>query len=320
MRAIEAVRAGGPEVLEAVELDVPQAGEGELLVELAATGVNFVDVYRRSGLYPVPFPHVPGTEGAGTVVAVGDGVEGWAVGDRAATAEARRTYARFAVVPAAAAAHVPQDVDLKVAAALPLQGITAHYLLTSVHPVGARTTLLVHAGAGGVGLLLIQLAKARGATVFTTVGSEHKRALAQQAGADLVLGYEGFDVAVRDATDGRGVDVVYDGVGRATFDRSLASLARRGLLALFGAASGPVPPVAPERLNAGGSLFLTRPTMNDFLSTPEERAWRYRELFAAVGAGLDVRIGAEFPLSAAADAHRALEGRGTTGKVLLLDG
>ncbi|MDH2443701.1 quinone oxidoreductase [Amnibacterium sp. CER49] len=318
MQVVQASRAGGPEVLEVAERDVPEPGEGELLVELAATGVNFVDVYRRTGTYPVAFPHVPGTEGAGRVAAVGPGVAGFAVGDRVATAEGRETYARFAIVPAAAAAHVPDGVDDETAAALPLQGLTAHYLLTSVHPVEAGTTLLVHAGAGGVGLLLIQLAKARGAIVFTTVGSDAKRDLAQAAGADAVVEYDGFADRVRSLNGGNGVDVVYDGVGATTVDGSLASLRPRGLLALFGAASGPVPPIDPTRLMRGGSLVLTRPTMGDFLQTPEERAWRYRELFGAVTEGrLDVRVGATFVLPDAGEAHRALEGRRTTGKVLL---
>jgi NADPH2:quinone reductase len=280
--------------------------------------VNFVDVYRRTGTYDVPFPHVPGTELAGRVAALGPGVEGFSVGDRVVTAEGREAYARFAVVPAVAAAQVPEGVADTTAAALALQGITAHYLVTSVHPVEAGTTLLVHAGAGGVGLLLIQLAKARGATVYTTVGSPQKRALAEAAGADAVLEYDGFAERVRQQNGGRGLDVVFDGVGATTWEGSLAALRPRGLLALFGAASGPVPPIDPRRLMTGGSLVLTRPTMGDFLQTPEERAWRYGELLDAVAAGtLDVRIGATFPLAGAAEAHRALEGRGTTGKVLL---
>jgi NADPH2:quinone reductase len=318
MRAIQAEAPGGAEVLRIAEVPVPEPGDGEVLLRLAATGVNFIDTYRRSGHYPVPFPHVPGSEGAGTVAAVGPGVTGWSAGDHAATAEARRTYAEYAVVPADRAARVPEGVDLHVAAAVPLQGLTAHYLLTSVYPVGADTTLLVHAGAGGVGLLLIQLAKARGATVLTTVGGREKGELAAAAGADHVLEYDGFADRARALTDGAGVDVVYDGVGRTTFDGSLAALRPRGLLALFGGASGPVPPVDPLRLMQG-SLVLTRPTMGDFLRTPQERAWRYREVFDAVGSGaLDVRIGAEFALADAADAHRALEGRRTTGKVLLI--
>jgi NADPH2:quinone reductase len=318
MQAVQAVRAGGPEVLEAVELEVPFPGDGELLVEVAATGVNFVDVYRRTGTYDVPFPHVPGTELAGRVTALGPGVEGFSVGDRVVTAEAREAYARFALVPAVVAAHVPDGVHDATAAALALQGLTAHYLVTSVFPVEADTTLLVHAGAGGVGLLLIQLAKARGATVLTTVGSPEKRALAEGAGADAVLEYDGFAEQARQHTGGRGLDVVFDGVGATTWEGSLAALRPRGLLALFGAASGPVPPIDPRRLMTGGSLVLTRPTMGDFLQTPDERAWRYGELLDAVAAGtLDVRIGATFPLADAAEAHRALEGRGTTGKVLL---
>ena len=318
MRAIQAEEPGGAEVLRIAELPVPEPGAGELLLHLAATGVNFIDTYRRSGLYPVPFPHVPGSEGAGTVAAIGPGVTDWAVGDRAATAEASRTYAEFAVVRADRATRVPEGVDLLVAAAVPLQGLTAQYLLTSVYPVGRDTTLLVHAGAGGVGLLLIQLAKARGATVLTTVGSAAKGELAAAAGADHVLEYDGFADRARALTDGAGVDVVYDGVGRSTFDGSLLALRRRGVLALFSGASGPVPPVDPLRLMRG-SLVLTRPTMGDFLQTAQERAWRYAEVFDAVASGaLDVRIGARFALADAADAHRALEGRSTTGKVLLI--
>lgn len=318
MQAVQAMRVGGPEVLEPVELDRPTPGDGELLVEVAATGVNFVEVYRRNGTYDAPFPHVPGTEFAGRVTAVGAGVDGFGVGDRVVTAEGRDAYARFAVVGADAAAHVPDGVDDATAAALALQGITAHYLVTSVYPVEAGTTLLVHAGAGGVGLLLIQLAKARGATVFTTVGSPAKRELAQAAGADAVLAYDGFADRVRQMRGGLGLDVVFDGVGATTWEGSLAALRPRGLLALFGAASGPVPPIDPRRLATGGSLVLTRPTMGDFLQTPDERAWRYRELLDAVAAGtLAVRIGATFRLAEAAAAHRALESRSTTGKVLL---
>jgi NADPH2:quinone reductase len=319
MRAIQAETTGGPEVLRVAEVPIPEPGEGELLLRLAATGVNFIDTYRRSGLYPVPFPHVPGSEGAGTVAAIGPGVTDFAVGDRAATAEASRTYAEYAIVRAERAAHVPEGVDLRVAAAVPLQGLTAQFLLTSVHPVDEETTLLVHAGAGGVGLLLIQLAKARGATVLTTVGSPEKGALAAAAGADHVLEYDGFADRARDLTGGRGVDVVYDGVGLATADGSLASLRPRGVLALFGNASGAVPPIDPLRLMRQGSIVLTRPTLGDFLQTRIERTWRYAEVFGAVASGaLDVRIGAERRLADAAEAHRALEGRRTTGKVLLI--
>jgi NADPH2:quinone reductase len=318
MRAVQAVRRGGPEVLQLQELDRPEPGDGELLVELSATGVNFVDVYRRNGTYLVDYPNVPGTEGAGRIVAIGPNVTGFAVGDRIATAEGRRTYAEYAIVPAIAAATVPDDVPDDVAAALPLQGITAHYLVNSVFPVDSGTTLLVHAGAGGVGLLLIQLAKAKGATVYTTVGSSKKHALAEGAGADVVLGYEGFEERVRELTGGRGADVVYDSVGRTTYERSLTALRKRGLLALFGASSGPVPGIEPQRLAAGGSLVLTRPTMGDFLLTPEERRWRYDELFREVVAGrLDVHIGGTFPLEDAGEAHRELESRQTTGKLLL---
>jgi NADPH2:quinone reductase len=318
MHAVQAVHRGGPEVLQLKELERPVPGEGELLVELTGTGVNFVDVYRRNGTYLVDYPNVPGTEGAGRVAAVGPGVTGFAVGDRIATAEGHSTYAEYALVPAVAAARVPDEVPDDIAAALPLQGLTAHYLVNSVFPVDGGTTMLVHAGAGGVGLLLIQLAKAKGATVYTTVGSSRKHALAERAGADVVLGYDGFDERVRQLTGGRGVDVVYDSVGRTTYERSLDSLRKRGLLALFGASSGPVPGIEPQRLAAGGSLVLTRPTMADFLLTPEERRWRYDELFREVVAGrLDVHIGGVYPLGSAPDAHRDLESRLTTGKLIL---
>jgi NADPH2:quinone reductase len=248
MHAIQAVRRGGPEVLQLQELDRPEPGPGELLVELAATGVNFVDVYRRNGTYLVDYPNVPGTEGAGRIVAVGAGVSGFVEGDRVATAEGRRTYAEFAIVPASAAAKVPDGVPDDVAGALPLQGITAHYLVTSVFPVDAGTTLLVHAGAGGVGLLLIQLAKARGATVYTTVGSPRKRPLAEGAGADAVLEYDGFDERVRELTGGRGVDVVMDPVGGDRFTDSLRSLAPEGRLLVVGFTGGDIPTVKVNRL------------------------------------------------------------------------
>ncbi len=318
MRAIIANEAGGPEVLTIQETASPAPGPGELLIATAAVGVNFIETYQRSGLYRVPFPFTPGAEASGTVLAVGEGVTGVEVGTLVTTAEGRASYAEQFVVPAAAAVAVPAGITAEVAAALPLQGLTAHYLATSAARPEAGDTVLVHAGAGGVGLLLTQLLTARGVRVLTTVSTPEKRELSLAAGAAEALDYAGFAERARELTDGAGVDVVYDGVGTDTFDDSLRALRVRGALVLFGGASGPVPPFDLQRLNAGGSLSVTRPSLGHFLRTPEERAWRYGELFAAIDEGaLDLRIGARFPLAEAADAHRALEGRGTTGKVIL---
>ncbi|WP_350004565.1 quinone oxidoreductase [Pseudarthrobacter sp. WHRI 8279] len=317
--AIVARQAGGPEVLTYEDIERPVPRPGQLLVKVGAAGVNFIDTYKRSGTYKVPFPFTPGSEAAGTVEAVGDAVTGFVPGDRVATAEGINCYADYALVDEAAALPVPQGLDDLTAAALPLQGITAHYLMNSTFKVEPGHTVLLHAGAGGVGLLLIQLLKARGAEVITTVSTDAKEQLAREAGADHVLRYEGFAGRVRDITSGTGADVVYDGVGKDTFDGSLAALRVRGMLVLFGAASGPVPPVDPQRLNAGGSLFLTRPTMGHYLRDAAERRWRSGEVFAAAADGsLKVRIGARYPLVQAAQAHRDLEGRRTTGKVILV--
>lgn len=324
MRAIQAGRAGGPDVLEPADLPEPTPGPGEVLVRTAAAGVNFIDTYRRSGAYPMPFPHIPGSEGAGTVTAVGDGVTDLSVGDPVAWADSPDSYAEFVRVKVARAIPVPDGVGLDVAAALPLQGLTAHYLATSTYPVQAGDTILVHAGAGGVGLLLTQLATARGARVITTVSTAEKEQLSRAAGAAEVIRYD----LLKDLTGelpglvrelaGGGLPVVYDGVGRSTFDASLACLRPRGLMVLFGAASGPVPPFDLQRLNAGGSLYVTRPTLGHYIATTEELRGRAGELFAAVQAGtLQVRIGARFPLAEARGAHEALEGRATTGKVIL---
>lgn len=317
--AIVARQAGGPEVLTYEDVERPVPGPGQLLVKVGAAGVNFIDTYKRSGTYKVPFPFTPGSEAAGTVEAVGDGVTGFVPGDRVATAEGINCYADYALVDEAAALPVPRGLDDLTAAALPLQGITAHYLMNSTFKVEPGHTVLLHAGAGGVGLLLIQLLKARGAEVITTVSTDAKEQLARGAGADHVLRYEGFAERVREITSGTGADVVYDGVGKDTFDSSLAALRVRGMLVLFGAASGPVPPVDPQRLNAGGSLFLTRPTLGHYLRDAAERRWRSGEVFAAAANGsLEVRIGARYPLVQAAQAHRDLEGRKTTGKVILV--
>jgi NADPH2:quinone reductase len=319
MHAIVARHSGGPEVLQLAEVDRPVPGPGQLLVKVAAAGVNFIDTYQRSGVYKVPFPFTPGSEMAGTVEATGDGVEGFSAGDRVATAEGARSYAGYTLLDQAKAYPVPDGVDDLTAAALPLQGITAHYLINSSFRVEPGHTVLTHAGAGGVGLLLIQLLKEKGARVITTVSSDAKELLAREAGADHVLRYGGFPHHVRELTDGKGVDVVYDGVGRDTFDGSLSCLRTRGSLVLFGAASGPAPAFDPQRLNAGGSLTLTRPSISHFLLNEQERRWRSTEIFNAVAAGnLKVRIGASYPLADARQAHEDLEGRRTTGKVLLV--
>ena len=324
MLAIQASRPGGPDVLELVDLTDPVPGPGEVLARTAFAGVNFIDTYRREGVYRMPFPHVTGAEGAGVVAAVGEGVADLAVGDRIAWTDALGSYAELVRVKAERALRVPDGVDLDVAAALPMQGLTAHYLVTSTYPVREGDVVLVHAGAGGVGLLLTQLATARGARVITTVSSAEKEALSRAAGAVEVIRYDQLDdlsaqlpPLVRDLAGG-GVAVVYDGVGRATFDASLACLRRRGMLVLFGASSGQVPPFELQRLNTGGSLYVTRPTIGDYIATTAELRSRAQDLFDAVTAGtLHVRIGARFPLAEAAPAQRALEGRATTGKVIL---
>jgi len=326
VRAIQASAPGGPDVLELVDLPDPEPAPDEVLVRLAAAGVNFIDTYRRGGAYPMPFPHVVGSEGAGEVVAVGDDVAEIAVGDRVAWSASPGSYAELVRVRESQALLVPEGVSDEVAAALPLQGMTAHYLVTSTFPVDDGHDILVHAAAGGVGLLLTQLATQRGARVIATVGSAEKERLAREAGAADVIRYRELDDLTRDLpaevralTDERGVHAVFDSVGKDTFDASLASLHRRGTLVLFGASSGAVPPFDPQRLNAAGSVFLTRPKLDDHTATRDELTWRARELFDAVRAGaLDVRVGATFPLADAADAHRALESRSTTGKVLLL--
>lgn len=319
MRAIVVSETGGPEVLKMREVEDPRPAPGELLVEAAATGVNFIEIYQRTGVYPMGLPFVAGSEGAGTVLQVGAGVTSFTPGDRIATAAARGTYAERFVVAAAEAAHVPVDIALETAAALPLQGCTAHYLATSAAHPQPGDTVLVHAGAGGVGLLLTQLLVARGVRVLTTASTEAKWQLSREAGATASFSYEGFAERVRELTQGEGVAVAYDGVGRDTFDESLRALRVRGEMVLFGGASGQVPPFDLQRLNAAGSLSVTRPSLGHFMRTQQERDWRYRELFAALQDGsLTVRIGGRFALAAAADAHRALSARGTTGKLILV--
>jgi NADPH:quinone reductase len=324
MRAANVSRTGGPEVLEYTEIETPAPGPGRVLVRVSAAGVNFIDTYHRSGVYPLPLPRVLGAEGAGTVAEVGEGVTEWAVGDRVAWADDNAgAYADYDVVAADRLVAVPENLDLETAAASMLQGMTAHYLVNSTWELKAGQTALVHAAAGGMGQLLTQLAKAKGARVIGTTSSEAKERVAREAGADEVIRYtevEDLAAAVRALTEGgRGVDVVYDGVGKDTFEASLGSLRKRGLLALYGGASGQVPPFDPQRLNGAGSLYLTRPTLKDYVATREELEWRAGEIFGAVADGsLRIDIGARFPLARAADAHTALTGRATTGKVLLI--
>ncbi|MBP2330051.1 NADPH2:quinone reductase [Kibdelosporangium banguiense] len=316
--AVRVRQTGGPEALELTDVEVPAPGEGQVAVDVAAAGVNYIDTYHRSGLYPIQTPFGVGLEGAGTITAVGPGVD-LAVGDRVAWYTAQGSYAEKFLLPAAEALPIPDGVSFETAAALLLQGVTAHYLVASTYPVQPGDAVLMHAGAGGVGLLLIQLAKARGARVLATVSTPEKEKLAREAGADEVVGYEDFGSHARAFTNGEGMHVVYDGVGKTTFDQSLASLRPRGYMVLFGASSGPVPPVDPQRLNAQGSVFLTRPKTGDYSATPEEVRWRVGELFDAVLAGsLSVRIGGRYPLSEAAQAHTDLQGRKTTGKLLLI--
>jgi NADPH2:quinone reductase len=327
MLAISAQAPGGPEVLQLGELPDPgpRPGPGQVLVKVARAGVNFIDTYRRSGVYPMSFPHVVGSEGSGTIVAIGEGVDDLSVDRPVAWCDVPGSYAELVLAPAARLVPVPDGIGLDVAAALPLQGMTAHYLATSTYPVQPGDFVLVHAGAGGVGLLLTQLATIRGGRVITTVSTDAKAELSRKAGAVGVIRYDQLDDLtaelpnlVREATGGEGVAVAYDGVGRTTFDASLASLRRRGMLVLFGGSSGQVPPFDLQRLNAGGSLYVTRPTLGHYVVTTDELRGRAADLFALVADGrLDVRIGATYPLADAAAAHRALEGRSTTGKVLL---
>jgi NADPH:quinone reductase len=320
MKAIRVQEVGGPDVLRLEEAAVPTPGPGELLLAVESVGVNFIEIYQREGAYPLPLPFTPGAEAAGVVRAVGDGVTHCAVGDRVVSQSVKGSYAEMAIVPADRAIRIPDDVSSQVAVALCLQGLTAHYLATSTHPVMPGDRVLVHAAAGGVGLLLCQIAKMRGAFVIGTASTEEKRALARAAGADEMIDYTTRDFATetRRITKGAGVHVVYDSVGRATFDQSLDSLAPRGLLALFGQSSGPVPPFDPQVLNKKGSLFLTRPAVNHYVATRDELLARASDLMAwARDGSLTVRIGAEFPLAKAADAHRAIASRSTTGKVLL---
>jgi NADPH2:quinone reductase len=321
MQAISVQQFGGPEVLTPVEIDSPEPGPGQVRVDLAAAGVNFIEIYQRIGRYPRPLPFVPGGEGAGVVSAVGPGVESVRVGDRVASIDFAGSYAACALADASRLVVVPGEIELETAAAALLQGMTAHYLLLDTYAVQAGDTVLVHAAAGGMGLLLTQLATKLGAHVIGTVSTLDKERLAREAGAEHVIRYTQQDVVTetRRITDGAGVAAVYDGVGATTFDASLASLRRRGTLALYGAASGPVPPFDPMRLQEAGSVFLTRPTLFHHVVEPETLRKRAGDLFEWIGKGdLAIRVHERYPLAEAARAHEDLAARKTTGKLLLI--
>jgi NADPH:quinone reductase len=320
MRAVMVQRLGGPEVLSVAERPDPRPGPGQIVVHTVAAGVNYMDIYQREGRggYVLEPPFALGSEGAGTVSAVGEEVAGLAEGDLVAWARVNGSYAEQVTVPAGLAVRVPPGVPPRVAAAVLLQGLTAHYLCSSTYPVHDGDVAVVHAAAGGVGLLLTQLIKRRGGVVIATT-SNGKAELARLAGADRVTSYASFRDVVTEVTSGRGAHVVFDGVGQSVFDDGLAALRPRGMMALYGAASGPVPPVDPQRLNSGGSLFLTRPTLAHYMADRAELEWRAGELFGWVADGeLDVRICQTYPLDQASRAHEDLAGRRTTGKLLLI--
>ncbi len=321
MRAVRVHNYGGPEVMRLEDVPRPEPGEGQALLRLAVSGVNFIDVYQRLGQYKTPLPFTAGNEGAGEVVAIGSGVSEVRVGDRVAYANIIGSYAEYALVPASRLVVLPEGVDYRLAAATMLQGMTAHYLSHSTYPLKPGDACLVHAAAGGVGQLLVQMAKHRGARVLATAGTEEKVALARALGADEAINYtkQDFVEAAKRFSDGTGLQVVYDSVGRDTFDRSLDCLAARGYMVLFGQASGPVPPISPQLLNAKGSLFLTRPTLGNYVASRQELVWRASTVLEWVTSGaVKVDIGAELPLAEASEAHRRLAARQTIGKVLLV--
>jgi NADPH2:quinone reductase len=321
MRAIQILENGGPEVLQFNEVADPVPAAGEALIRIEASGVNFIDTYFREGRYPAKLPYTLGTEAAGEVVAVGEGVTDVKVGDRVAWCLVPGTYATLAVAPAARLVKIPEGVTTQQAAAVLLQGMTAHYLLHSTYPVAPGETILIHAGAGGTGLLVIQLAKRLQAKVITTVSTEEKAVLARDAGADEVIYYTHEDVVqrVKEITKGVGLPVVYDSVGKSTFEASLHCLKPRGMMVLFGGASGAVPPFDLIRLSTMGSLYVTRPTLKDYVATRADLEERASDIFGLVAEGaLKVRVAHTYRLEDAAQAHRELEGRKTTGKLLLL--
>jgi NADPH2:quinone reductase len=321
VRGIVVTKQGGPEVLELRDVPDPEAGPGQLLVDVEAIGVNFRDIYEREGVgaYSSDPPFVMGAEGAGTVAAIGDGVHDFRMGERVAWAAAPGSYAERVVVDEGKAVPVPDGVSTEVAAAALLQGMTAHYLAIDTYPVQSRDPVLVHAAAGGVGLLLTQIVKLRDGRVIATTGSEEKAELARGAGADHVIGYDGFGDKARELSGGAGVAAVYDGIGKATFDESLKALRPRGYMVLYGAASGQVDPVDPQRLHAAGSLYVTRPGLPNYIATPHELRSRAAEVFGWIAdRRLHVRIGARYPLEQARQAQEDLAARKTTGKVLLM--
>jgi NADPH2:quinone reductase len=321
MKAIQVKRCGSPEVLEVADVPTPAPGPNQALVKIEASGINFIDVYFRTGLYKADVPFTPGSEAAGVVEAVGEGVTEVAVGDRVAYAMARGSYAEYAVVPAWQLVKTPDGVDSQVAAAAMLQGMTAHYLTHSTYPLKRGDTALLHAAAGGVGLLLVQMAKMLGARVIGTVSTEAKAELAKAAGADEVVFYtrQDFEAEVKRLTQDRGVDVIYDSVGQTTFLKGLNCLRPRGMMALFGQSSGPVAPFDPGLLAAKGSLFLTRPSLFQYAADRKELLWRAGDVLGWVQSGaLKIRIERTYRLAEAPQAHRDLEGRKTSGKILLL--
>jgi NADPH:quinone reductase len=321
MKAIQIQRTGGPEVLQCVELPPPRPQANEAVVKIAAAGVNFIDIYLREGRYPAALPFIDGQEASGVVSEVGGAAEPWKIGDRVAYTGVLGSYAEYAAVPAERLVRVPDTVTDQQAAAAMLQGLTAHYLVHSTYPLRRGETALVHAAAGGVGLLLVQMAKALGARVMGTVGSEEKAKIARAAGADEIILYaqQDFEAETKRLTGGKGVDVVYDGVGKSTFEKDLNVLRPRGYLVLFGGASGPVPAFDPIKLSLKGSLFLTRPTLAHHIATREELTRRATELFQMISDGtLKLRTEHLYPLEHAQQAHRDLEARKTTGKLLLI--
>jgi NADPH:quinone reductase len=321
MKAVRVHKYGGPEVLTLEEIPVPEPKAGEARVKIEAIGVNYIDVYQRTGLYPLQTPFTLGTEGAGIVDAVGPNVTEVKKGERVGYAMIPGSYAEYAIVPAARLVPIPPNIDARTAAALMTQGMTAHYLTHSTYPLKKGETALLHAAAGGVGLLVIQIAKQLGATVIGTVSTEAKAKLAKEMGADHLILYTQSDflAEVKKLTDGRGANVVYDSVGQTTFDKSLDCLRPRGYLVLFGQSSGPVPPFDPGKLAAKGSLFLSRPSLAHYTLERSELLQRANDIFNWTAAGkLKVRIDKTFPMAEAAESHRQLEGRKTTGKVILL--
>jgi len=321
MKAIRVQETGGPEKLAIQDVPIPDPGPDQVRIKVQAAGLNYIDVYFRTGLYKTSLPFTPGMEASGVVDAVGDRVEDVSPGDRVAYAMNMGAYAEYAIAKAWQLIKLPDGVDFPMGAAAMLQGMTAHYLAFSTFALQRGQTALVHAAAGGVGLLLVQIAKRIGARVIGTAGTEEKASLAREAGADHVILYktQDFETEVKRLTEGRGVDVVYDSVGQATFEKSMNSLTRRGMAVLFGQSSGPVPPIDLSTLNARGSIYVTRPGLAHYIANEDELEWRAGDVLKWIASGkLKVRIDRSFPLEAAADAHRALESRQTAGKVLLI--